>query len=273
MALGLLRALGVPDGKLKVSPLVTTLIKDYGMKGTPAEIFEQLMNPTADLLPTLARAVGDRRPQIAADAVSIMGLLVKNHSEMDKAVREALDTAIKTNKIAEATAFEFRRQFVGNRHAYIRNWRMIGPFGNEQCKGYDLPYPPEREPVDFKKSYAGVTEQVSWKLEKSEYDFVDVHSRFKPTDWVVAYAVCWLKSPTAQKAVIEMGSDDGCKVWVNRELVLNVHEHRAASPASNKATVNLKAGWNELLVKIENGDGGWGFYIEAVNPDGSGPMP
>jgi hypothetical protein len=36
--------------------------------------------------------------------------------------------------------------------------------------------------------------------------------------------------------------------------------------------VELRAGWNEVLLKITQDHSGWGFYLDLLGPDGP-PMP
>ena len=77
-----------------------------------------------------------------------------------------------------------------------------------------------------------------------------------------------MHSPAARKAVLASGSDDGGKIWLNRRLVTGVSGARSAAPGQDKVDVELKAGWNEVLVKIHQSHGGWGFYFELLDPDG-----
>ena len=71
----------------------------------------------------------------------------------------------------------------------------------------------------------------------------------------MAYATVYVKSPDARKALVSAGSDDGLKAWVNGKQVIANNANRPATPDSDEAPVDLKAGWNQVLLKITQGSG------------------
>jgi hypothetical protein len=101
--------------------------------------------------------------------------------------------------------------------------------------------------------------------------FVDLNPQFSPNILVLAYATVYVKSPTARKAMLSAGSDDGGKTWINGHEVLNVPGSRSAKPGQDRVAVELTEGWNEVLVKVTQSHGGWGFYFDMLTPDGA-PM-
>jgi hypothetical protein len=66
----------------------------------------------------------------------------------------------------------------------------------------------------------------------------------------------------AAPAVLSLGSDDGIKVWWNRQPVLADKTGHAAAADQHLLTVQLQPGDNELLLKISNGGGPSGFYFD-----------
>jgi hypothetical protein len=85
----------------------------------------------------------------------------------------------------------------------------------------------------------------------------------------VAYIRSSLWSDTDQQVMLLLGSDDGVKVWLNNNLVWTNASNRAAEPADDTVQAALSKGWNTIMCKIANGDGGWGAYVKLVNQDGS----
>ena len=61
------------------------------------------------------------------------------------------------------------------------------------------------------------------------------------------------------------GSDDGLAVWLNGKKLLTQDVPRGAGPNQDRLTLGLKAGTNELLLKIYNRTGDHGFYFGAMN--------
>ena len=85
----------------------------------------------------------------------------------------------------------------------------------------------------------------------------------------VGYMRTWVHSPSAMKARLEVGSDDGIKAWLNGGLAIAKSVHRGIRPGQDSSEVELKEGWNELVLKITQGGGGWCGAARLRNLDGS----
>jgi len=84
----------------------------------------------------------------------------------------------------------------------------------------------------------------------------------------VAYAYGEMQAPKAMQALILFGSDDGASVWVNGQRVHRIQSIRAVDPNSDRFEVPLLAGTNRILVKVDNGGGGWGFALRIFDEEG-----
>jgi len=91
-------------------------------------------------------------------------------------------------------------------------------------------------------------------------------------DHRAAYVRTWLVSPTAQAARLEMGFDDGGRVWLNNEVVCEANTAGACVPGAHKADIRLRQGRNLLFLKITQHSGPWQFSVRLVGPDGQ-PLP
>jgi len=87
-------------------------------------------------------------------------------------------------------------------------------------------------------------------------------------DNAAAYLRSTVWSNKKQQAVLELGSDDGVKVWLNGELVHASNVGRALKKGEDKKEVALKSEWNELMLKVTNGSGGWEACVRLVNNEG-----
>ena len=96
---------------------------------------------------------------------------------------------------------------------------------------------------------------------------VNLGALFSDTN-AVAYLRTSVRSPEQRQAVIELGSDDGVKVWLNGKVVHTNDARRATHRASDKAPCELREGWNELLVKVTQATGEWGLCLRFTHPDG-----
>jgi hypothetical protein len=68
-----------------------------------------------------------------------------------------------------------------------------------------------------------------------------------------------------------LGSDDGVKAWFNDKVVVAANRGGDVKPGDQKADVQLKAGWNKLMLKVTQWTAGWGYCARVTKPDGS-PM-
>ncbi|MFC1671694.1 HEAT repeat domain-containing protein, partial [Planctomycetota bacterium] len=150
---------------------------------------------------------------------------------------------------------------------YITTWKVSGPYKQEGKDGlglFDVAFPPEDPEA----------KDVEWKAvppaaDKSKWWMVDL-VKVVGGENVVAYLRAVVECPEEQEAQIQIGSDDGVKAWLNGELVHGNNLGRGVTPGEDKAKVTLKAGKNTLLLKINNGGGGWGACARFRKPDGSG---
>ncbi len=88
----------------------------------------------------------------------------------------------------------------------------------------------------------------------------------------VGYLAVTAVSEREQPAQLRVGSDDGCRVWINGAVALSSPGPRALRFDQDAADVTLQAGRNRLLMKVTNAGGGWCAALRLSTPDG-GPLP
>lgn len=150
---------------------------------------------------------------------------------------------------------------------FALDWNLIGPFEAPDMSYLSIALAPEKE-IDLSKGYPGKNNQmVSWKqIKASPGGYVALNQLLQPNEQAVAYGLTYLYSPEDRKTVLLLGSDDGVKLWVNDTLVHTNPTYRGAYPDQDRVRVNLKAGWNKILVKVLQGAGGWGHYLRIPDP-------
>ena len=163
-------------------------------------------------------------------------------------------------------------------------WLVAGPFPNGApsthgpgCFGYDKDYlasvggegavaPAEGDKIVFDKN--GVRRwQSAFSTPQGLLDFIQILGVDEQTPGVV-YAFTLLDSPTKRAAVLRIRSNDGVKVWLNQKLVHDHHVGRTIESGEDRAPVVLQKGENRLLVKVDQGGGGWGLMLSIAYPDG-----
>lgn len=219
---------------------------------------------TAEALSIAQKAAAN--PELKAEAqtaiLSICGRRIPIEPDTAKAaLAQVLQTAA-TDAIKEQT------QSLLAKADFILDWEVAGPYrqrGSNEIALFDVVFAPEKNPG-----------QVKWKpippsQDSEKFWYVDLLKAIGG-DNRVAYARTVLISDTETDALLELGSDDGIKVWLNGQLVHGNNVSRGAAVAQDKVPVRLKKGENTVLLKITQGSGDWGFCMRAANTDGSSMM-
>jgi len=76
-------------------------------------------------------------------------------------------------------------------------------------------------------------------------------------------------SPREQKVWLDIGSDDGYKIWVNGKLVHANNTMRPLQAGQDRGEATLKDGWNDVMVKVTQNNMGFGVSVRIRNADGS----
>jgi len=181
--------------------------------------------------------------------------------------KTALDRVLEATSSAESRnrAVTIARQ-IEQMADYLTAWQMAGPYretGRDYAALFDIVFPPETpgaKDVSWKPLPAGADPARPWLLDLL---------KAQGGEQAVAYARTAVFSEKEQSAVLELGSDDGAKVWLNGKLVHANNVARPITPGSDKVPVTLRAGWNPLLLKITQNNLGWEFSARFVRPDGS----
>jgi hypothetical protein len=163
-------------------------------------------------------------------------------------------------------------QGAGRSERFLRTWQLLGPFASKDDRGHHTAYPPEKEPLKLEKAYQGAHGPIRWRWHQSRTDYVDLAKTLHYRDKGVAYAVCWVYSDHRQPVELSIGSDDGIKIWIKNHLVFAHDIARSAAAGQDHARTDLLAGWNKILLKIDNRGDEWGFYLELRNPTTHAPL-
>jgi putative membrane-bound dehydrogenase-like protein len=128
------------------------------------------------------------------------------------------------------------------------SWLVVGPFPAADDKALDKEF-------DVK--------DATWKTVRSGangyFDLAAYHGDKSANS--VSYLRRTIESPADQEVTIRLGTDDGCRMFVNGQKVFGHERQEAARPDRDQVTVKLKKGANEVLLKIGNGNNPHGFYL------------
>lgn len=149
---------------------------------------------------------------------------------------------------------------------YFQSWLLVGPFPNPTSdylpRDYLTPLGGEaqaRGKVALQFDLPGVGTFRWRKYTSPERGIVNLKKIYAKNDQVVAYAYCRIESPRAQKVRATFGSNDGIEIIFNGENIFQRHSKRNVQLDEDEVWLPMRAGRNHLLLKIDQGKGGWGF--------------
>lgn len=150
---------------------------------------------------------------------------------------------------------------------FILAWRVAGPFRRQGVSGttaLDAVFVPETEPGD--PATLWVDAYASRADDPGRFDLAALLG--SATD-CAGYARTSIWSPVAQDARLDLGSDDGLRVWLNGRVIHTNNAMRGLTHGSDRAAARLERGWNDVLVKVSQGGGDWQFSCRMRAADGS----
>lgn len=160
---------------------------------------------------------------------------------------------------------------------YVKQWLVIGPFDNKGLKGFDVAYPPEKQ-IELTAEYDGMKGKVQWQevAAQTESGSVDLVKELGATKEAISYAFTMVESAKQRQAELRYSSKNATKVWLNGKLIAaNEVYHSGSSEDQYRATVQLNAGGNKLLVKVCQNEQSqpwekeWDFKLRIVDAIGT----
>jgi putative heme-binding domain-containing protein len=143
------------------------------------------------------------------------------------------------------------------------SWHIAGPFPSADDKSLDVDFGPDKATFDGGAKFKAGGKEVGWRTvrgdSKGYFDLAAFHGKDSVNSLSYLYRV--VESPTDQEVTILLGTDDGCRLFVNGEKVFGHENHFAATPGKDSVKVKLKKGANAVLLKVNNGSIPHGFYL------------
>ncbi|MCC7494081.1 MAG: HEAT repeat domain-containing protein [Fimbriimonadaceae bacterium] len=179
--------------------------------------------------------------------------------DMLPALRKAVE------KTADADLKGKLQQYVDLLQGYgerVSCWQVSGPYGVDAGDRFNAAYAPE-------KPNTPATWTVVPTPQVKGGGLVDFQAMPLRGDNRCGYLRTRVFLAERTEARLELGSDDGAKVWLNGKEVHAKDVPRGHTFGEDKVDVLLEAGWNELLLKIANGGGDWSASLRIAKRDGS----
>jgi hypothetical protein len=189
---------------------------------------------------------------------------------LDESASPAMETLTLSTNDADLSSVTYDELRPGE---LMQKWLLLEP-AVIKARG-DTFFPSEKtQKIEFQADQIDVTQfQPQVTIGKKDYQWFVLENYYgainltkKYDDWFqISYAWAQIDMPEEKKGVLGIGSDDGVKVWLNGELV---HENwivRGLELNNDRVPVSFKKGANQLVIKIQNRGGPWGFCCRLLD--------
>lgn len=145
--------------------------------------------------------------------------------------------------------------------ARLEQWYIAGPYtAADGDTAYKTAFEPEQG-IDLDGTYEDGRQK--WQLAVPGFD--DGKSNSLSGRVAATYLYRKINSPTMRKTTLSVGSNDAIKIWLNGQVVHDNNTKRGVAPDQDKVPVTLKAGENELLMKVVNYGNAYGFFFRNTD--------
>ncbi|NUP94443.1 MAG: HEAT repeat domain-containing protein [Candidatus Omnitrophica bacterium] len=156
------------------------------------------------------------------------------------------------------------------RFGFITTWKMVGGFPWTSSEGFTKTRIGEPK-IDLNETYSIGGNPVGWSpyTSPNATGLIDFASAIGQKDRVCGFAFSKISIESPGEAKIKVGSDDGIRVWVNEQPVLERNVDRGSGIDQDQAPIQLQAGENRILIQVTQGGGGWNAFVRLTKVDGS----
>jgi HEAT repeat protein len=200
---------------------------------------------------------------VAEAELAMLGIIRNMTGPMPDEAKKAAQTLRKESKnetIKKETAAVVR--LIDKFEDYIMAWQVCGPYSKPFADTFDTAFGPEEvgaENVSWKTLPIRKTGNRPWMFDLR----AAIGGQRK-----AGYVRTWVHCDAEQAARLDVGTDDGNKVWLNGKLVHANNAGGPAVPGEHKVPVTLQEGWNALLLKVTHDTGTWQFCFAIRKPNG-----
>ncbi len=154
------------------------------------------------------------------------------------------------------------------------DWQFAGPFDNERGRGMRRRTPAERDPVAGPYDGKGAADDVRWREAPAPGPLgaMEVHELFHTDEQICFVARTWVLAREACEAVLLLGATEEIRVWHDGTPVYEALDAHSFGFDGHGALLSLRAGWNELFLKVGGEDVPPTFIARLVEPESGRPL-
>lgn len=246
-------------------------------------------SPTRDRAERRVRALlqnSRRGPQAAGDLLALVqeirdelsptqGALLLKKLRDDRRVDPALRELARYEHLRleeQSGALTPERATQGYRDlGYLSEFQVLGPFADGSKASMENALAPEinRSAASFRGKVRNTS--LQWRSMAQggllPGAYLSLDDMLYPNTDAVAYLRIWVRIPGLRQTApvsMQLGSGGAYKIWVNKQLQGEGGADRRPHRLQDEIELELRPGWNEILLKGNVQSGLWGYYLRLV---------
>ena len=152
----------------------------------------------------------------------------------------------------------------------FKDWLILGPFKDQKIGAWENVGPKDGKTApDFTAKFTD-TAPLEWTrpFKAGEAGIIDLAALLKPNTDVYAYAAASVTAEKDFEGLLLLGSDDGVTAWLDGKEIHRNPVNRGVRIDQDKVPLKLSAGAHSIVLRIDQGTGGWGFCARIADKDG-----
>jgi hypothetical protein len=155
-----------------------------------------------------------------------------------------------------------------------KDWLILGSFKDAAVGAWEKvgPQAGKTEP-DFSAKF-DEKRPIAWQrpFKPTDTGIIDLAALLKPNRNCFAYAAVNVEAARDCEGLLLLGSDDGVTAWLDGKEIHRNPAERGVKIDEDKVPVKLSAGKHSLVLRIDQGGGGWGFCARFAEKDEKAPL-
>lgn len=156
---------------------------------------------------------------------------------------------------------------ISTKMGFVSSWAFIGPWGFTSRPAFYEAFEPEKQ-VNLKDSVFLERRELKWRLLPQQPDYlpVDFFDFLRPQSGAV-YGMSQVKLPELKEGYLIIRTQAAFKLWLNNSLVFEADRLNVLLPEEFIVPVTLNSDWNQIMIKIIEGQSSDEFQMQLVNKD------